>query len=268
MKHVTLIFLSLLSSIGGCFAVEQRAPSAASRELSLLSPLQASRSTAPRQGAVLPTTARVLSVKEFARAKDQTPAREIAVSVQIHPSLSNYVLRLIPAPVDRPERGLQPVGRIEISKNPSGPVFQAINVTAEASTGFFIPCVEFVDINHDGYLDLMTLAEFGGAKWGRYQYWVFDPGSGRFVANWLTKKLSRFQCNEILPDSRSGELHVRYLVLDGVMDEGYRIQGRRLVLVSKVEIAPRAKGGFTVTTKRLTNGKMRVVKVEQVSDYP
>ena len=269
MSPFALILFSLLSSTCCLFAVGGRSePPAEGYAPGLLTAMPSADRSANKHEAIQPRIRKALTVEEFERDKYQTPAQEIAVSVPIHPSMSNYVLRLIPAPVDDPDRGLQPVGRIEILKSPSAPAFQTIQVAAEASTDLFIRCVEFVDINHDGYLDLMTLAEFGGAKWWRYQYWVFEPKSGRFISNWLTKRLSRFLCCKIRPDAQSGEIHVRYLVFDGVMDEGYRIQGRRLILVSRQEIKPNKNAGFILTTMRLIDGKMQVVKVEEVSEYP
>jgi hypothetical protein len=170
MKRFTFILLSLLALDCCLFAVEGRSQRPAEGSVpGLLTAVQSADRSATKREAIPPTPLKVLTVEEFERDKYQTPAQEIAVSVQIHPSLSNYVLHLIPAPVDDPDRGLQPVGRIEILRSPLGPVFQTIHVAAEASTDLFIRCVEIVDINHDGYLDLMTVAEFGGAKWWRYQ---------------------------------------------------------------------------------------------------
>ena len=45
------------------------------------------------------------------------------------------------------------------------------------------------DINFDGYLDFSVLTEFA-ARWGSRSYWVYDPASGLFVQNELTRELS------------------------------------------------------------------------------
>jgi hypothetical protein len=131
----------------------------------------------------------------------------------------------------------------------------------------FVRHFELIDINSDGYPDIATIAEFGGAKWGRHQYWLYDPKSGRFISNWLTKRLSKFKCNEICVDKQTKEIHVHNLTYDGVIDARYAIRGRRLVLVSTIEVKAVEKG-FIVTTKQLLQGKLQPVKVEQLDQCP
>jgi hypothetical protein len=51
-----------------------------------------------------------------------------------------------------------------------------------------------VEVNADrtgqsiGYLDFSVLSEFAG-KWGSETFWVYDPASGRFAQNALTREL-------------------------------------------------------------------------------
>ena len=151
MKSFTFILFSLLL-VDGCLLAfaegRQRRPEGDAPGLPIA--VQPAERKASKPQSVPSKASKVLTLEEFKDEKFKAPTEKTTVSVQIHPSLSNYVLRLIPAPVDDPDRGRQPVGRIEIFKHPSGPVFQAINVSAEASTDFFKRCTEFVDINHDG----------------------------------------------------------------------------------------------------------------------
>ena len=194
--------------------------------------------------------------------------RPTAIVAQIHPTMPKYSFSLIPdVHEDDPAGRRQHVGRIQISKEGSNEVFQTIDVFMEGSIEFFVRQFEILDINNDGYLDIGTLAEFGGAKWGRWQYWVYDPKSGRFITNWLTRRLSQFRCNEVCSDATSSEIHVHYLRMEGVIDERYKVEGRRLVLAGTMELKPKDKG-FTMITKRLIKAKMEVTKVEQTNEYP
>lgn len=128
------------------------------------------------------------------------------------------------------------------------------------------PARHFVlhDINFDGYLDLATW-ELGGAKWGISHYLVFDHTSGLFVSNWLTRKLDQFKHNGIFPDPKSKEIRVDYLVIsEGMVAETYKIQGSGLVLVeTKEKHYDAGSQSSTVTTKRLVDGKMRIIKNER-----
>lgn len=119
------------------------------------------------------------------------------------------------------------------------------------------------DINFDGYLDLATW-EFGGAKWGISHYLVFDKKSGHFVSNWLTRKLDQFKHNGIRPDARSKEIRVDHLVTsEGLASETYRLQKDRLVLVETEEKHYDSESQtVTTVTKRLVDGKMKVIKKE------
>ena len=123
--------------------------------------------------------------------------------------------------------------------------------------------VKLHDINFDGYLDFAT-SERDGAKWGIRHYLVFDKVSGQFVANWLTRRLEQFKHNGIHLDVKSKEIRVDHLVLsEGLVSESYMIQGARLVLVETVEMHyDEEKLPSIITTKRLVNSEMRIIKTE------
>jgi hypothetical protein len=98
---------------------------------------------------------------------------ETAIEARIHPGLPKYVFHLVPdVDADDPNGLRQHVGRIQISKGHPGAIAQTIDVFAEGAVEFFVRQFEIVDVNNDGYWDIGTCAEFGGAKWGRWQYWV------------------------------------------------------------------------------------------------
>jgi hypothetical protein len=163
---------------------------------------------------------KVLTMEEFSafirgQIKQGDSSRdEVTITIQISPELPNYLFRLVPdshadewPPKPGPAKR-QHVGRIEISKSGSGKILQTIEVEAASPIDSFLRRFVAHDINFDRYLDIATEAELGGAKWQRYQYWLFDKTSGQFVTNWLTRKLGEFGTFKIYPDPESEEIHV------------------------------------------------------------
>ncbi len=79
-------------------------------------------------------------------------------------------------------------GDIEVAHCQDGKPLQVLRVTAEQAINFGAT-FHAEDINFDGYLDFSVLTEFA-AKWGSRSYWVYDPASGLFAENELTRELS------------------------------------------------------------------------------
>jgi hypothetical protein len=86
------------------------------------------------------------------------------------------------------------------------------------------------DVNFDGHVDVAVF-EHGGAKWGRFHWWLFDPASRRFRRTALTAALRRltFADYRLLP-SRRQLILIRFH--GARLDEyRYRITGDRLHLL-------------------------------------
>jgi hypothetical protein len=103
-----------------------------------------------------------------------------------------------------------PAGDIEVARCSDGRrlqlltimAFQPINFPASFSTS---------DINFDGYLDFSVLAEFGGT-FGAQSWWIYDPASGRFVQNELTRELRKSGNNGYHIDPKKHEIIMERLL--------------------------------------------------------
>lgn len=112
----------------------------------------------------------------------------------------------------------------------------------------------------------------------RKSYWVYDPGSGLFVQNGLTRELRESCLGEawhgvcqadIEVDPKRHEIGTYYLHgCPGDQKEGdrYRVENNRLVLVHKeaVAYAQRTDQRYcTLTISDLVDGTMRVTAVRR-----
>jgi hypothetical protein len=122
------------------------------------------------------------------------------------------------------------------------------------------------------------LTEFAAGWWSR-SYWVYDPGSGLFAENELTRGLRELAVSKIDVDSKKHEVSTRGEVCamcgcSGMTpDQGgdvnrYRVENNRLILIRKQEHAQIAsrEGVFqfcTVTVSDLVGGTMRLTSVRR-----
>src|SRR5262245_52372896 len=137
--------------------------------------------------------------------------------------------------------------RRSVQQGSSAP-FQTIEINAYPDVSLWISNFHILDVNFDGYADLAALYDFG-AKFGSYQFWIFDPKSQRFVQNRLTDELREIRANDHAFDPASKTLHSGYLNFDGgVIGETYQITNDHLVLI---EVERRVKDD---------HGEVRVVK--------
>jgi hypothetical protein len=132
------------------------------------------------------------------------------------------------------------------------------------------------DINFDGYLDFYILTEYA-AGWVRKKYWVYDPGTGRFVQNELTRELGGNCLGEgwhggachadIRFDPEKHEISTFYLEGcpgDQVEGDRYRVENNRMMLVHKEEVTQTGQGELcTLTISDMIGGSMRVTGVRR-----
>lgn len=163
----------------------------------------------------------------------QTPRQEKTVTIEINPRLPPYRFHLRPKPGaeegycwpattptigtttsisagrttgDTPE-GLADgclAGWIDVFREGTPAAIQTIEVKVDA-VSYFPDSFGAKDINFDGYKDISVL-DGHGAKWGRGKYWLFDPTSGRFVTNALSRELSDLSNNDRVFDSQAREI--------------------------------------------------------------
>ncbi len=126
------------------------------------------------------------------------------------------------------------------------------------------------DINFDGYPDFSVIVEQAASSGVRRSYWVYDPDSGIFVQNELTKQLEETWAHNIYFDPETHEINVSYFGnLRGCpnSDQGdedrYRVVNNRLVHDhSQGHVV---EGKFcTLTVSDLIDGTMRVTAVRRL----
>jgi hypothetical protein len=182
--------------------------------------------------------------------------------IRINRKLLPYTIRVIPDPNANSSDVSEPrptyVGTIEISsQNPSSKaqVIKAETIIwPQRMTHFF----KAEDINFDGYLDLAVLYD-GGAKWGRYKYWLFDKKTDRFVTNSLTRRLGTLSYNTIDLNPKTKEIKLGSYKGVCPQSRTYRIL-KRTPLLMEVEERECKMDGDKVRIKRRINGKLRLVK--------
>ena len=120
---------------------------------------------------------------------------------------------------------------------------------------FFTKSFSAEDINFDGYLDIKVLSDHG-AKWGSYQYWVFDPTSRKFTSTELTRQLGEIKANTRDWNSESRTLHVGFLNLDQArIGETYRIENAGLTLIEIQDRVKDCEDNFREVTYKIIDGK-------------
>jgi hypothetical protein len=178
-------------------------------------------------------------------------------------------------------------GDIEVASCQDGKQLQWLPIMAWQPIDFGASFVA-EDINFDGYLDFSVITEFA-SKYASRSYWVYDPHSGLFVENELTRELGEnclgaawhggcYKAESISFDPKKHEISTHYfaasaLVWDatgGASGEGcpwkgdrYLVENNRLILVHKEEITEGDvhAASCTVTVSDLIAGTMRVTDV-------
>lgn len=133
--------------------------------------------------------------------------------LQLNPGLPPVDFKLIANPT--PQRlidGSNLVGWIEVSQQGTSP--DRIPVAFhDASRNLSWPQLGLraLDINMDGYLDIATV-EQGGAEWGFFHWYEYDPEHRRFIVSSLADELSTLQQNGVAVNPQKKEIYVYTLV--------------------------------------------------------
>ena len=179
------------------------------------------------------------------------PILERTLLIRIAPALSPLTLHLIPD-VSAPNTWdvVHHVGRVEVCKQGSSVPFQTIEFNAYPDVSLWISNFHILDVNFDGYADLGALYDFG-AKFGSYQFWIFDPKSQRFVQNQLTDELREIRANDDVFDPASKTIHSQYLNFnEGVIGETYQVSDDHLVLIEVEERVKDDHGEFQAVKRK------------------
>jgi len=164
-------------------------------------------------------------------------------------------------------------GDIEVARCRDGKQLQVLPILAWQPIDFGAS-FHADDINFDGYLDFSVLTEFG-SKFASRSYWVYDPGSGLFIENELTRNLGEnclgsewhrgcLKATQIAFDQNKREIRADYIPLfavcapNGYRGDRYRVKDNRLILVHKEELT---SDNCTLTFSDLVGGTMRVTEI-------
>lgn len=184
------------------------------------------------------------------------------LSARIHangPELQFTVLADPPQVAD----GLLRVRAIEIRRGDSAQATQRIEGLATATPwSASAPGLEFVDLNFDGYADMRLVEAQPAGPNVPYLNWLYEPGTGRYVANKALDAISA-----VTPDAQRKELRSEWR--DGPARYGvdtYIWRDGQPVLVRKEARDYQRPGAYTLTISRLEGGTWRVVEKRKVNE--
>jgi hypothetical protein len=193
-------------------------------------------------------------------------ANSVVRSVQVSAKLPPYRFVLKPdVATNNSSLGSWHMGHIDIFKGNSKVVWQSIAVEG-ADPSQLVTSFHTLDINFDGYQDFAVVYEIA-AKWGSYSYWLFDPGSGRFITNALTADLRKLGYDRLTLIPQRNEIRISLFI--GICRnsfEVYRVQNGHLVLMESEIHSPRGPGRCLVETRKRVNGKLTLVETKETEN--
>jgi hypothetical protein len=169
------------------------------------------------------------------------------------------------------------VGDVQVARCSDGKRLTSLPFFADQPLNFG-SSFKVEDINFDGYFDFSILTDYAAAYSGR-SYWVYDPRSGIFVENQLTRELAKsFEGQNIDFDPQRHEMSAGYfqsscpaegLQIDQYVGlrNRYLVRNNRPILVHKEEVV---QGGpeslplyCTVRVSDLIGGTWRVTGLQR-----
>ena len=204
---------------------------------------------------------KIITSQDFANNAPRCSKGTASFKVAVGPKLPAYQIRLVQDPVSAEIATLHHVGRIEISQGRS--LLETIEINSIWSDSL---CSFFAmkDVNFDGYLDIAVLRD-GGGKWSRYDYYVFDRVSGRFVTNALTEDLAQVKSSGIVLDASSQQIQAPFFKGRCAGVDTYKIATGRLEKIQIQEITP-SGDECRITVKQNLQGTWEVVRSSRTFD--
>jgi hypothetical protein len=189
-------------------------------------------------------------------------------TVQAHPGMPPFAVRITPGPPSAKEGTTPyPIGRVEISRQGEPKPFQTLTVTGNSPHDLTFS--RFEDANFDGYADLL-LGHDHGAKWEGYEIHFYDPASGRFVENDLSREMSeqlRGQNLYFPPATR--EIELTFLVFgcqDRPVAEKLVIQGSHLRTIERTDRVRTQEGCYVVTLRAGNDGALEEMSRRRIPE--
>jgi hypothetical protein len=191
--------------------------------------------------------------------------------LQVHPGLQPLEIRILPGPPSEDTgRETHRIGQVEIVRRGESKPFQTLVITGNGIPRQLASFSRFEDVNFDGYADLL-LGHDGGAKWVGYQIYFYDPASGSFVQNELSREMSERLAGQTLELHRTaGEIELTHLPFgcqNGfVASETFVLQGSRLRKIEERDHLRTKEGCYAVKRRLRDGGGMEEVARERVPD--
>jgi hypothetical protein len=189
----------------------------------------------------------------------EEPVAPFVETVQVHAGLPPFEVRILPLPLPGSvdlQNQVHPVAHVEIYRRGESKPLQTLEVTGHGSP-FRLQFSRFEDANFDGYTDLL-LGQDGGAKWTGYEIYFYDPASGSFLQNGLSREMSEsLRGNDLRFDRATGTIELNLLVFgcQGIpMTETFDIQGSHLRQIRQVDAVREKDGCYEVTKSLLPDG--------------
>jgi hypothetical protein len=93
------------------------------------------------------------------------------------------------------------------------------------SSSLVNPNIRFLekqDINFDGYMDI-AVRQHGGAKWGKFFWWLYDSETKQYYRNSLTEELSKLTFDQFWTVPETEEIKIKDYTGTELTEYTYRI---------------------------------------------
>ena len=149
--------------------------------------------------------------------------------LQINKNIPAYTLHVVSFSTSTGD-----LGYIEIARGINTKPIQKITLNPNDFRAEDVPLTFTAhDINFDGYLDIGIVVN-GGAKWASYQYWIFNPKTGKFVTSALTKDFSNVISNQIKFDTKHKQIITNNFYGPAITNKTvYQVVGGRLKIMEE-----------------------------------
>ena len=139
--------------------------------------------------------------------KNQNTQQNKDVAVENDPA--HHFELLASEKAEKVSEGVFLVGRIRASLSDNDSEVQIIPVEMDEPYIYWVQWgLEKQDVNFDGYVDI-GVTRHGGAKWGKYFWWLYDPEIKQFYTNTLTEELSELTFANFWTFPETKEIKIR-----------------------------------------------------------
>lgn len=148
---------------------------------------------------------------------------------------------------------------------------QVISFAVDEGVEMVLGSADDVDLNFDGYRDFWVVSDFG-AKYARYEAFVFDPKAQRFVKDSLAREVSALMNPEV--DMASKRIVTTSIGPADPSRTVRKVQGGHLIVTDSCvfhndkDYGSDGKGEGLLVVKKLVQGVLKVVTQKPLSVAP